>query len=55
MKLLQKKKSNEKITKEKKHMETQLLEIQGNLVEVQNQFQKAQEITRLWWNHDKLG
>ena len=34
------KEANENITKEKKHIETQLLEVQGNLVEVQDQFQK---------------
>ena len=34
------KEANENITKEKKHIETQLLEVQGNLVEVQDQFEK---------------
>ena len=34
------KEANENITKEKKHIETQLLEVQGNLVEVQDQFQE---------------
>ena len=34
------KEANENITKEKKHIETQPLEVQGNLVEVQDQFQK---------------
>ena len=34
------KQTNENIKKEKKYMETQLLEVQGNLVEVQDQFKK---------------
>ena len=34
------KQTNENIKKENKFMETQLLEVQGNLVEVQDQFQK---------------
>ena len=34
------KEANENTTKEKRHIETQLLEVQGNLVEVQDQFQK---------------
>ena len=36
-----KEKSNENITKEKEYMQTQLLEVQGNVVEVQGQFQKC--------------
>ena len=34
------KQTNENIKKEKKYLETQLLEVQGNLLEVQDQFQK---------------
>ena len=38
-----KEKSNENTTKEKKDMETQLLEVQENLVEVLEQFQKCKK------------
>ena len=38
-----KEKSNENTTKKKKDIETQLLEVQENLVEVPDQFQKSKK------------